>query len=615
MYPDCTGLCTATLAHRGLVDAHTVPADGCIAPNLYDLRGSGVRDILGLRVAYLGGHFDALSYSDTSVAGGVTAQAAGEFRPADVAALRKELEGETHPVDLLLTSNWPRHVALGLAAPPASEIASASLAGCPPVADLVASACPRYHVAACAGVYFTRAPYRNKAGNITRFVGLAHIGAQPAANKWLHALALRPASSMSPAEISAATTDTTKSPFDIMPPPPGHVPNAQQHRAHSEAPSGAAPGEGDPQSWRWAMPAGPGQRGIPPGQAAALRAASKRPRPDDAGPASAEATVFVRNIPYAADEDALRGLFGSCGDIVEVHFGVGPDGRPKGFCHIEFRTAEAAQAAIALSGSRLMDREVRVEQAASVPGGGPPKQARQAMPPVVAPGEAAPGCWFCLSNGKDIHLVASIAEHVYLALDKGPLCAHHVLLVPVEHYAATASMPPPAAEELWRYRAALHECFASTLAGSQLLTFERHLALRNKGGNHAHVNCVPLAPAAAAGALAAFTEAAQTAGFAFVLLPPAPSAADAARQLANVVPYGAEYLCITLPDGTRLVHPIGPGERLSMQFGREVCAKLLGTPDTADWRNCVADQPREEERVTAFKALFTAHDPFAASQQ
>jgi hypothetical protein len=137
------------------------------------------------------------------------------------------------------------------------------------------------------------------------------------------------------------------------------------------------------------------------------------------------------------------------------------------------------------------------------------------------------------------------------------------------------------------------------------------LALRGKGGNHAHVNCVPLAAGAAAGARAAFEEAAQRAGFAFLSLPPPPAAPEAAAQLAAAVG-GAEYFCVTLPDGARLVHPLAQGERMNMQFGREVMAQLLGAPDKADWRNCTLDGPGEEARAAAFKELFAPFDPFMA---
>jgi len=233
---------------------------------------------------------------------------------------------------------------------------------------------------------------------------------------------------------------------------------------------------------------------------------------------------------------------------------------------------------------------------------------------VFAPGEAAPGCWFCLSTGKDVHLIVSVAEHVYLAVDKGALCDDHVLLVPVEHFASSNVLPGFAQEEMWRYCGALRRCFASTRQGAQLLLFERHLALRGKGGNHAHVNALPLPPAAAAGARQAFEEAAARVGFAFAFLPPPPAAPEAAHQLAQVIPPGAEFFCVTLPDGARLVHPISQGERFSMQFGREVCAALLGTPDKADWRNCTADEQGEEARAAAFKALFETYDPFAVAE-
>ena len=141
------------------------------------------------------------------------------------------------------------------------------------------------------------------------------------------------------------------------------------------------------------------------------------------------------------------------------------------------------------------------------------------------------------------------------------------------------------------------------------MCFERHLALRGKGGNHAHINCVPLPAAAASNAKAAFEAAAQKAGFAFAALPPLADAAAAQTQLAAAVG-GAEYFCVTLPDGERLVHALAQGERMNMQFGREVLAELLGTPDKADWRNCTIDATGEEQRAAKFKELFAKHDPF-----
>jgi hypothetical protein len=169
------------------LDSALLPADGCVAPNLYFLRGAGVRTLAGLRVAFAGGHFDPLSYRDASAAGAQAAAQAGELRAADVAALLKATDGAAaEQVDLLLTAEWPRHVAAAAAQPP-PEVAAASVSGPAPLAELAAVVAPRYHAAAAAGVFYARAPYRNRRGGITRFVGLAPVGA-PAGQKWLHAL-------------------------------------------------------------------------------------------------------------------------------------------------------------------------------------------------------------------------------------------------------------------------------------------------------------------------------------------------------------------------------------------------------------------------------------------
>jgi diadenosine tetraphosphate (Ap4A) HIT family hydrolase len=417
---------------------------------------------------------------------------------------------------------------------------------------------------------------------------------------------------MTEQQQSAATPDTTMSPYLVV---------AQQPQQAQQPPGGGpgAPPGGGEQPWRWAAP--PPPRGGGGGREPRERA-PKRPRTEDAGPANTEATVYVRNLSYGASDDAIRAFFAPAGEVVEVRLGVGADGRPRGFAHVEFRAKEQAEAALGMSGQKLMDRELksaprctalrcvrvcvllacsllaclRVLRSRAVLSARaccvspfsvlflflppPPPVAveaaterterppRPAGPRVAPPGEAAPGCWFCLSNAKDTHLLASIAAETYIALDKGALTPLHVLLIPVEHYPSTAMLPPSAAEEQWRYAAALRRCFAEACGGAALVCFERHLALRGKGGNHAHVNAVPLPAAAAAGARAAFEAAAQRAGFAFLGLPPAPAAPEAAAQLAAAVG-GAEYFCVTLPDGARLVHPLAQGERFNMQFGRE----------------------------------------------
>jgi hypothetical protein len=150
---------------------------------------------------------------------------------------------------------------------------------------------------------------------------------------------------MTPALLCAATPDTTPSPYTAAAPPaPGAPPPG----------GGVGAAGGDPgQPWRWAAP--------PPPRGGARERAPKRPRADDAGPLNTEATIFVRNLSFGASDDDVRALFAPAGEVVEVRLGVSADGRPRGYAHVEFRTKEQAEAAMALNGQKLHDREIKSE--------------------------------------------------------------------------------------------------------------------------------------------------------------------------------------------------------------------------------------------------------------
>ena len=60
-------------------------------------------------------------------------------------------------------------------------------------------------------------------------------------------------------------------------------------------------------------------------------------------------------------EDDLRAYLAPAGPIAEVRMALDYDGRPKGFCHVQFETLEGAAGAIALTGGDLSGREVHIE--------------------------------------------------------------------------------------------------------------------------------------------------------------------------------------------------------------------------------------------------------------
>nr|XP_007156396.1 hypothetical protein PHAVU_003G282900g [Phaseolus vulgaris]ESW28390.1 hypothetical protein PHAVU_003G282900g [Phaseolus vulgaris] len=74
-------------------------------------------------------------------------------------------------------------------------------------------------------------------------------------------------------------------------------------------------------------------------------------------------TIYVKNLSYRVEQADVENLFKECGGIVYVHPHTDHEGRPKGFLHVEFSTAEAAQKALVLDHTELFGRPIRVELA------------------------------------------------------------------------------------------------------------------------------------------------------------------------------------------------------------------------------------------------------------
>jgi|JI10StandDraft_1071094.scaffolds.fasta_scaffold729816_2 RNA recognition motif-containing protein len=73
--------------------------------------------------------------------------------------------------------------------------------------------------------------------------------------------------------------------------------------------------------------------------------------------------VFIGNMNYTTTESDLRGFFGSQGPIKEVRINTDPEGRSKGFAHIEFGDGFDASKALKLNGEELNGRRVKVDLA------------------------------------------------------------------------------------------------------------------------------------------------------------------------------------------------------------------------------------------------------------
>ncbi|KAH7281836.1 hypothetical protein KP509_36G065800 [Ceratopteris richardii] len=86
-------------------------------------------------------------------------------------------------------------------------------------------------------------------------------------------------------------------------------------------------------------------------------------------------TVYVGGIPYYSSEDDIRSFFSDCGTISEVNLKTFRDsGKFCGIALLTFKTSGAAQRALALDGSNMGDRFLKIQPSAAKPKETPKKE-------------------------------------------------------------------------------------------------------------------------------------------------------------------------------------------------------------------------------------------------
>ena len=82
--------------------------------------------------------------------------------------------------------------------------------------------------------------------------------------------------------------------------------------------------------------------------------------------------IYVGNLPFSADESAVRALFAQHGTVESVTLITDRDtGRPRGFGFVEMPKADAARAIQNLNGHDMNGRQLKVNEAKEKSEGGP----------------------------------------------------------------------------------------------------------------------------------------------------------------------------------------------------------------------------------------------------
>ncbi|CAB3387551.1 Hypothetical predicted protein [Cloeon dipterum] len=212
-------------------------------------------------------------------------------------------------------------------------------------------------------------------------------------------------------------------------------------------------------------------------------------------------------------------------------------------------------------------------------------------------GQANQGpCWFCLSSPQvEKHMVISVGAEVYLALAKGGLTPHHVLITPVAHHQAASQLPPEVLDEVKKFKSALKKFFKKK-HNKAVLFFER-----NYRTMHMQIQVVPIPSSAASEAKLAFKECAEEKG---LQLSELPDHAD----LSQVAPAGTPYFHVELPNGEELY--MTAKKNFPLQFGREavVGPSLLDMPEKVDWKDCQVSKDEETANAVNFREEFQPYD-------
>lgn len=224
-------------------------------------------------------------------------------------------------------------------------------------------------------------------------------------------------------------------------------------------------------------------------------------------------------------------------------------------------------------------------------------------------------CWFCLGSEKvEKHLVISIGSHSYMALAKGGLNNHHVLVLPISHQGSSLDCPPECLEEMALFKKALIKFYRNVLQKACVF-FER-----NYRSDHYQLQCCPVPEDCVPHLADTFRDEAislthakppkhsnkrkkEELSLAFTTL-------DPEQRLDDLFTSDTPYFFAEIPDTKeRLVHKIESW--FPLQFGRQVLASpdVLSDPAIIDWKKCVLEKEDEMKFTEKFRQDFSPFDP------
>ena len=78
-------------------------------------------------------------------------------------------------------------------------------------------------------------------------------------------------------------------------------------------------------------------------------------------------SIFIGNLSFKTNEDGIKNVLEDCGKIIDIRIAKTPEGRPRGFAHVDFDSNEAVENALEKSGYKLDGRELRIDRTTNKP--------------------------------------------------------------------------------------------------------------------------------------------------------------------------------------------------------------------------------------------------------
>ncbi|XP_030388604.1 CWF19-like protein 1 homolog [Scaptodrosophila lebanonensis] len=203
-------------------------------------------------------------------------------------------------------------------------------------------------------------------------------------------------------------------------------------------------------------------------------------------------------------------------------------------------------------------------------------------------------CWFCLSSPDvEKHLIITVGDRFYLALAKGPINDHHVMLMSTEHIPCVARLSPEDWDELNKFKTALRKFFKSI--GQAVCFTERHYK-----SPHLQINVLGFEEGYAWKIKHSFEDKAEEYKLEFETMP--------ALTSPEMLPELGPYFLAELPDESTLI--TRNMKQFPLHFARDVfCSEnLLNCDEKVNWRECQLDKDEELALVKSFRKNFAPFD-------